>query len=208
MLEVGHLGPAVASKTLAQKTRAKRNEIFARGRCPLWMNYSNLIQIPIWLTAIETIRMMCGQSRGLLGMAFGRGESLVDGVLTTGLPVEEAFATEGMLWFPNLLAADPHLVLPFMLSGIIFLNIGNGNGKSLWQIRLSRSLKVVALAVGPLTLHVPSAMLVYWISSSLFGYLQGIILDWAMPMKKAVKPCITNRRRLMIPLKQDPPMRK
>ena len=152
-----------------------------------------LAQLPIWLTAIEAVRAMCGTRAGLLGMIL-RSENAA----TAGVPTAPSLATEGILWFPDLLVPDPQLVLPFLLSGAVFLNLtharsGVGN-QSVWQKRLHRSLMIVALALGPLTLQVPSAMLVYWISSSLLALLQAMILDRAMPMPPAIKPCDPMKR--------------
>ena len=193
MKEVGHLGPVVAQSTLLKKIRRKRREIYKRHNCSLWNGLWPLIQVPIWLTAIETLRKMCGKESGLLGMMTARfrgTESAVveTGIPTTGIPIEQSFATEGALWFPDLLAADPQMVLPFMLSGAILLNLSNAGGTTLWQKRLKRSLGLVGLALGPLTLQIPSAMLIYWISSSMLAYLQAALLDKAMPIK-AVQPC-------------------
>ena len=82
------------------------------------------------------------------------------------------------------------MILPFMLSGVILLNLTNAApaGKKLttFQRRLTNSLKIVGLAIGPLTLQVPSAMLVYWISSSFLAYTQALALDILMPVKPPV----------------------
>ncbi|KAI9697060.1 MAG: hypothetical protein M1836_005021 [Candelina mexicana] len=112
------------------------------------------------------------------------------------IPVESTFATEGAFWFPDLLVPDPHLLLPFILSGTMFTNIwlntrlqNDGTEPSVFKRRLTNSLKFVALIIGPATLQMPSAMLVYWISSSSFAMLQNLLLDWIVPLDKPVKPC-------------------
>ena len=196
MREVGHLGPVVAHEKLMWKVREKRSEIYKRWGCPLWKNFLPLIQLPIWLTVIETVRAMCGTGMGLLGSIIWSDE----GGAATWIAKEMSFATEGALWFSNLMAPDPQLLLPFMLSGAIFLNLWGttGSNQAAWQRRLSNSLKIVALAIGPLTLHVPSAMLVYWISSSLLAWMQARVLDVVMPIKKQVEPC-NPKKRLSFP---------
>ena len=193
MREVGHLGPGVAHSTLLKKTRKKRNEIYSRWGCGRWKMFLPIIQVPIWLTAIETIRKMCGTSTGLLGMiaaTFTSGKDaagLEDSAIITGVETELSFATEGALWFQDLLLPDPQMILPFMLSGTILLNLTHaaprGMKMSTFQRRLSNSLKIVGLVIGPLILHVPSAMLVYWISSSMLAYTQALVLDRVMPVK-------------------------
>ena len=193
MAETAGMGPQVAQQKLLWRMRQKRSEIYARWGCQTWKTMLPLAQLPIWLTAIEAVRAMCGTRAGLLGMIL-RSENAA----TAGVPTAPSLATEGILWFPDLLVPDPQLVLPFLLSGAVFLNLtharsGVGN-QSVWQKRLHRSLMIVALALGPLTLQVPSAMLVYWISSSLLALLQAMILDRAMPMPPAIKPCDPMKR--------------
>lgn len=183
----------LAQSILLKKTREKRNELYKRWDCPIWKTYLPLLQLPVWLTAIEAIREMCGQQSGLLGMVF---RTKIDGIAQV-LPKVDSFATEGMLWFPDLMVSDPQLILPFILSGTIYLNITRGssnNPKILpWQKGLDRSLKAVALAIGPLTLQMPSAMLLYWIASSSFAYAQASILEKVIPLKsKAVTSVKTN----------------
>ncbi|KAI9852864.1 MAG: hypothetical protein M1838_004423 [Thelocarpon superellum] len=113
------------------------------------------------------------------------------------VPIEEALATEGALWFPNLLVPDPQLILPFVLSGTLLANIilasssrrNSDTAPSSFQRRVSNALKILALAIGPATLNLPAAMLVYWTSSSLFSVAQNSLLDRAMPLQPPVKPC-------------------
>lgn len=196
--EVGHLGPVVSQSTLLKKTRQKRSEIYRRFNCGLWKGFLPLIQVPVWLFAIEALRKMCGKEAGLIGMmARWSGTGDVASLDNTALAIEPALATEGALWFPDLMVADPQMALPFMLSGAILLNLSNAGGTTLWQKRLKRSLGLVGLAIGPLTLQFPSAMLIYWISSSMLAYMQAAVLDRVMPIKPPVVPCKPRRPRGM-----------
>jgi mitochondrial inner membrane protein COX18 len=204
MREVGHLGPVVAQGTLIHKLRRKRKEIYQRWGCGLWKNYLGLAQVPVFLVTMEALRAMAGAQQGWWGMITGSGnvETDPETVLTaeglTGaalIPVESSFATEGALWFPNLLLADPQLVLPFMLSGAIMLNLFGHSTVALgrWQTRFRRSMGIVALAIGPLLIDVPSALVLYWVSSSVLAYGQSLLLERLMPIKKPVAPCKPKR---------------
>lgn len=204
MREVGHLGPVVAQNTLIRKLRKKRTEIYRRWGCGLWKNYLGLAQVPVFLITMEALRAMAGAQQGWWGMITGSGkvEAGPEAILTaaglTGtalIPVEGSFATEGSLWFPNLLVADPQLVLPFMLSGAILLNLFGHKPVALgpWQTRFRRSMGIVALAVGPIMMHVPSALVLYWVSSSMLAYGQSLLLEIMMPIKKPVTPCKPKR---------------
>lgn len=117
----------------------------------------------------------------------------------TGAPVvntflEPGFATEGALWFPDLSVSDPTLLLPFMLSASMFLNTLPSRGRDPTQVnasgrRITLILRIMALAAGPLTLQMPSAMLLYWTTSMTLGFLQNLALDAFMPMRRPIMPC-------------------
>jgi inner membrane protein COX18 len=166
-----------------------------------------LAQLPVFLATMEAIRGMAGAHQGWWGMisSFGNVEAGVEGtgavltadglVKTALVPVESAFATEGALWFPNLLLPDPQFVLPFLLSGAILVNIFGHRPAQMgvWQTRLTRNMGVVALAIGPIMLHVPSALVFYWLSSSMLAYGQSVLLERLMPIQKPVTPCQPKR---------------
>ena len=42
-------------------------------------------------------------------------------------------------------------------------------------------------------IHVPSALALYWVSSSLMAYGQALLIDWAIPIAKPVTPCEPKR---------------
>lgn len=207
MAKYGHLGPNVVEQALIKAVNKKRGELYKRWGCGAWKNYLGLLQLPVFLSVMEALRRMSGSKEGILGMLPGANAVVnvpgtADGVLTGDglvaqairIPVETSLATEGMLWFPDLLAADPHLVLPFALSATILLNVfGGPRGQDLalskWPLRLKRGIGFVALLIGPIMLHVPSALLVYWISSSGLAFIQAMVLEKVMPIKAPPKPC-------------------
>lgn len=225
------MGPAIVYRDTEADMREKRSQIYGRWGCRLWKNYLPLMQLPIWLLMVETLRGMAGTRKGLLGLmlptelvgnvneldatpelaAVGMPEAGIFAAELTGekslveavVPVEPSLATEGMLWFPDLMVADPMLLLPFMLSGTLFLNIYSGQQRGIpgvaitqGRIRLIRALGVVALAAGPLTLQMPTAMLLYWVSSGMLAYGQNLLIDYYMPIKSPVRPCEPKRRTL------------
>lgn len=117
------------------------------------------------------------------------------------VPIEPSFATEGALWFPDLLVPDPHLTLPFILSFTLLANITHvewtarklGTKPTAFRRRLGNAFKIVAIAVGPLTLSMPSAIHVYWISSSLFALGYNALMNWYSPLVAGVIPCKERR---------------
>ena len=195
------LGPVACQKLVKKQYAKKWREIVKARGIPLWKVSLNWLQLPIFLVVIETIRKMSGVGVGLLGLLVKRFKESEDvpqeGAENMPFSVEQSFANEGALWFPDLLLPDPQLILPFVLSGVLFSNIfyhevvarKASSTPSKSQQRIRNILKILALAMGPLTLQVPSAMLVYWISSSLCALGQNVFLEWYMPRPKAIIPC-------------------
>jgi len=197
-------GPAACQKLATTQLGKKGRELRKEMGVQYWKSSLSWLQLPVFLVVIESIRKMCGTHSGLLGLLIrGPGEDASREEILAGTDVgashevKQSLATEGALWFPDLLLPDPALILPFMLSGCLFANIMFHDRKAAaagikpgrWQLRFQRSVKVVALAIGPATLGVPSAMLVYWITSSVCALGQNYFLEWYLPVKPIVKPC-------------------
>ncbi|KAH6621431.1 hypothetical protein B0J18DRAFT_480991 [Chaetomium sp. MPI-SDFR-AT-0129] len=132
---------------------------------------------------------------------------------SSGYAADPTLMTGGCLWFPDLTAADPLHILPLALSVVFVLNImpntmsgirllfgardpqnpGTSDAAVLdpamkWRLRLQRSLLMVGIAVGPLTMDLPCALHLYWITSSLSGNLQAQVISTLMPLPKTVPP--------------------
>lgn len=216
--EYGAEGPEICQKKLIKELGRKSREIHRRHGIQVWKNLLSLGQLPFFLVIVETIRKMCGTHVGLLGLMTA-GVSQGDPSISEAIPleqlvaqdqgkelftVEESFGNGGVLWFPDLLVPDPSMILPFALSGSLFLNIlyqtrrNGGISESKWSRRFGNSMKVLALAIGPLTLQVPSAMLVYWISSSLWGLGQIVLMQRYFPRKAVPKPCKGREQQFLL----------
>lgn len=95
------------------------------------------------------------------------------------LGYEPSLSTGGCLWFPDLTVADPTHALPYMLSAAmvyVVLPRNLDHTRRLldptatdlsWRTRFHRALLVISLALGPLTMHLPAALHLYWITSTL-----------------------------------------
>ena len=197
-------GPAECHKLASKQLFAKGRQIRKEMGVQYWKSSLSWLQLPVFLVAIESIRKLCGTHGGLLALMMerpaetaSRDAVLQDAGNTASYELKQSLANEGALWFPDLTVPDPMLIMPFMLSGCLFANImihdrkakATGLPPGKWQLRLRRTLKIIALAIGPATLGVPSAMLVYWITSSLCALGQNVFLHWYIPGKPPVKPC-------------------
>ncbi len=228
-------GPIKCQKLVRKKLLKKCAEIYRETGTQRWKSFLGYLQVPVWLTVIETIRRMCGSREGLLGMIqsrfFGSNqdasvpneqENMLETALsepsstseglqmssTEGIdilesigkdpliPLESSMATEGALWFHNLLLPDPHLALSFILSGSLFANIlyqerrakTLGWKPSAMQRGLGNFFKIGAFAVGPLTLSFPSAIHLYLISGSVFGLANSVLLNRYLPLAMTSQP--------------------
>ena len=208
-------------KMIKKALRGKRRELYKRFGIKRWPTFAPFINFPIWLVFMETIRRMCGTHDGLLGLfAKTFNNSKGDDAEVILSPIETNFisayhepsmAIEGALWFPDLLVPDPMLILPFALSACFYATIVQQNQKIVkrtgaltkWQGRRSRISKLVVLAIGPLTLHLPSAMLVYWMASSLTTLGQTLLLDFLLPLPPAMLPSDAGQRQSQYTLGTD-----
>ncbi|KAL8901191.1 MAG: hypothetical protein Q9207_005321 [Kuettlingeria erythrocarpa] len=228
-------GPIKCQKLVRKKLLKKCAEIYRQTGTQRWKSFLGYLQIPVWLTLIETIRRMCGIREGLLGMLQSRffgsnqdatvpnerenmaetalserissfedsqmssteGVDILEGIGKDPLiPLESSLATEGALWFHNLLLPDPHMALSFILSGSLFANIlyqerrakKLGWKPSAMQRGLGNFFKIAAFAVGPLTLSFPSAIHLYLISSSIFGLANTVLLNCYLPLATTSQP--------------------
>ncbi|CAN8103356.1 unnamed protein product [Discula destructiva] len=128
------------------------------------------------------------------------------------ISVEPTFATEGCLWFPNLLESDPLHILPFALSAILVAHMIPGTSAARRELiglspvagdkhavmmgqtgkrrALQRTMLILAFAMGPITMDMPAALHLYWLSSAGFSLAVTKGLRRALPIpKNTVRPC-------------------
>ncbi|KAI6248444.1 Cytochrome c oxidase assembly protein COX18, mitochondrial [Erysiphe necator] len=190
----GDQGPQKCQKILNLKMRSKRKELFKRYNCGRWKLFIGFFQIPIFFGVIDVLRRMANIQLTSLTQMFD-AENLSDSHRIIFL--EPSLANEGILWFPNLMLADPQLTLPFILSGIFLLNTyASGKARqtlSRRQIFFRRGMGIAAICVGPLFLQVPSAILLYWISNSLLNWIQGWLVTWLIPIPEPIQPLVPKK---------------
>lgn len=101
----------------------------------------------------------------------------------------ELLSTGGMLWFPDLTAPDPYVIMP-VLSATTFLlmtEVGKdqmmasdpARGKTMVNV-----FRALAVAMVPMTMNFNSAVFVYWTTNNSFSLLQSLILKQSF-VKKA-----------------------
>ncbi|XP_055471607.1 mitochondrial inner membrane protein OXA1L [Psammomys obesus] len=90
------------------------------------------------------------------------------------LPVP-SLQTGGLWWFQDLTVSDPIYVLPLVVTATMWavLELGAETGMQSSDLQFMRNvLRVMPLAVLPVTIHFPSAVFMYWLSSNVFSLCQ------------------------------------
>ncbi|XP_054847577.1 cytochrome c oxidase assembly protein COX18, mitochondrial [Eublepharis macularius] len=140
------------------------SELYVRDNChPLKASLLIWIQIPVWVFVSIALR----------NFSIGRPTS-------EGFSIQEQLSTGGTLWFTDLTAPDPTLVLPIALG---LLNLLIVEMFVLRKTELSRFQKYstyffrgMAILMVPIAATVPSAMALYWVSSSFVGLSHNLLL--------------------------------
>ena len=177
--------------------------------CQHWKLWLGFTKFPVWYVMMETIRRMTGTEEGVIGLVrstMGRRDH--SGFLEPSALMDPSLAAEGLLWFSNLQRADPYLILPFILSATLIIRARRRYGSSLvvfeprmeditkeyakdpevpnlrkHELRRQRIAAILALAAGPATLQIPSAMLLYWITTSVCEISTALLLQKWMPVR-------------------------
>ncbi|KAK4175656.1 hypothetical protein QBC36DRAFT_331073 [Triangularia setosa] len=129
------------------------------------------------------------------------GQNIVSTAATTAPP-----AMEGILWIPDLALADPYHILPFALSAALVANAMPRDrkqwGKLLgtmpidtddrmpWKAQFRQRLMLTGMrmnllfsvVVGPLTMGLPAAMHLYWITTTLVSPILRYLVNWLRPV--------------------------
>lgn len=101
----------------------------------------------------------------------------------------ELLSTGGMLWFPDLTAPDPYVIMP-VLSATTFLLMTEVGKDQMMASDPARGqtmvnvFRALAVAMVPLTMNFNSAVFVYWTTNNSFSLMQSLLLKQSF-VKKA-----------------------
>ncbi|KAG0032093.1 Mitochondrial inner membrane protein oxa1l [Podila clonocystis] len=125
---------------------AQTQELFAKNDCnPIKSLILPLIQAPVMISFYLALRDMAN------------------------LPVPQ-FKDGGVSWFTDLTIADPTYVLPVAssLGFLAIMELGSEAGGVAQPKAMKNVMRVMAVAMVPLTMNFPSAIFVYWLTSNAF----------------------------------------
>ncbi|RJE23703.1 inner membrane protein Cox18 [Aspergillus sclerotialis] len=189
--------PEAAMKYLVVNVKNKQKQFKQEFNIYRYWKAANLIQLPVWLAFMDSVRNMCGDDRGFwpfLNSVLQNWRSPGEIYQTIGPGVEPSLATEGALWFPDLLAADPTGVLPLLLTASVITNIRigwktrpnreiaelplNEFRNEVFKVALKHFLYGLAIYLGYAASHgMPAAFMIYWLGSTNLATLQTYFLD-------------------------------
>lgn len=166
----------------AKETRKRQKKLFQEHGVQLYKNFFlPAAQVPLWVCMSLTFRNLSGWSTW---------DSLAN------KPLDSSLYNEGALWFADLTTLDPLHVFPIAIGVIALLNV-EWTFKTFQLMKppgrrrafrptifdslanLSRMGVVFLMAI---SLHAPTALTLYWLSSQVFSLCQNVILDLAFPL--------------------------
>ncbi|XP_068098042.1 mitochondrial inner membrane protein OXA1L [Hyperolius riggenbachi] len=113
------------------------------------------------------------------------------------LPVP-SMQTGGLWWFSDLTIADPFYILPVVTTCTMWavLELGAESGVDNPNLRVMKTVfRVMPLIIFPITMHFPTAVFTYWVTSNLFSIAQVTFLKI---------PSVREKLRIPQRIKHDP----
>ncbi|XP_002119790.2 cytochrome c oxidase assembly protein COX18, mitochondrial-like [Ciona intestinalis] len=143
------------------------------------------VQIPLWVSMSVAMRHLT------LNLQFTPPSDQL-------LIVASQLSTEGCLWFVDLCSVDPHVILPFLLCAVNLSIIEIHRGGRNELIGLNKAfvyfMRTIAVILLPVASQMPAGVVMYWLSSSVYGALQALVLK-SHRFKKLVRIPISQNDR-------------
>lgn len=220
-----NMKPDQASRELHRAMNKKITVLRKEWKIPRSYVLIGWVQMPIWLCFMEGIRNICGVNMGLLRYLVPASSE--SGIPSFDLPgAEPSLATEGALWFPDLLAGDPTGLLPVMLGLTILTNVRLGfptataaeasdqNKLQMWVTSGFISMKSFLthflapyIAFSAYMSGMPAGMMLYWIVSTNTAMLQNKFLDHYLFVSKPLEALPKMHVRVLEPGETPPPIK-
>lgn len=163
-----------------KETRRRQKRLFRDHGVPLYKNlFLPAAQIPLWVCMSLTFRNLSG---------WASWDSLAN------RPLDAALHHEGALWFADLTAADPVHMFPLAVGIVALVNV-EWTFRTLNLVRSGRKLlrptvtdsmanvsRMAVVFLMAISLHAPTALTLYWLSSQVFSLVQNVMLDIFLPL--------------------------
>lgn len=151
--------------TYLKNIRRLVSELYVRDNChPFKATVLVWVQLPMWVFISVALR----------NLSTGATHS------DAGISVQDQLAAGGTLWFPDLTAVDSTWILPVSVGVVNLLIVEifalQKIGKSRFQMYVTNFVRAVSVLMVPVAATVPSALVLYWLCSSLMGLSQNLLL--------------------------------
>lgn len=167
----------------SKETRKRQKRLFKEHGVQLWKNMLlPVAQVPLWVAMLITFRNLSG---------WLTWDAL------SNKPLDPALYNEGLWWFQDLTVLDPYHIFPLAVGVVALVNV-EWTFKTIEMMRptasrarvlratltdsmanVSRMAVVFLMAI---SLHAPTALTLYWLSSQVFSLVQNVFLDLVIPM--------------------------
>lgn len=174
----------------AKEVRKRQKKLFRDHGVQLYKNmFLPAAQIPLWVCMSITFRNLSGWSSW---------------DVLSNKPLDPSLYTEGILWFGDLTVLDSLHIFPLALGAVALIN-AEWTFKTLDLMKeytpkrairttftdsLANVSRMTVVFLMAISLHAPSALTLYWLSSQLFSLVQNVFLDLVFPAS------FTPKRRL------------
>lgn len=190
--------PFQATSYVLGGMKKRKKELYQIWHISGWYRYTAVLALPFWLLMMDSLRGMCGMTYIL--------SSIIPQADAASATKEPSLATEGAFWFPDLLAGDPTGTLPAMLAASILFNIRTGwavspvnrladlpnlqmyLGMFSWGMRIFLQLFAINVGYACYVQDMPTALLIYWITSSTVASVYAFLLNKFLSLKPPLKP--------------------
>ena len=158
--------PEEVNREFRIAARSHIKDIYKREKCnPLKLYVLPWAQLPLWIVVSLALRNISGFfPREAIGKSFCHPDLL----------------TGGFSWISDLSSSDPYYILPAIIGIANLLNIEMNSLRrreaSKWQVIITRIFRTLTIAMVFFASQVPSAMSLYWATSSSYGLVQNLAL--------------------------------
>lgn len=165
-----------------KETRKRQKKLFRDHGVQLYKNlFLPAAQIPLWVCMSLTFRNLSGWSTW---------DSLAN------KPLDASLYHEGILWFTDLTTSDPLHIFPLAVGIVALVNVEwtfktfnlmrAGSRRSNLRPTLTDSManvsRMAVVFLMAISLHAPTALTLYWLSSQVFSLVQNVFLDLFLPI--------------------------
>lgn len=178
----------------AKEVRKRQKKLFKVNGVQLYKNmFLPAAQIPLWVCMSITFRNLSGWSTW---------------DVLSNKPLDASLYNEGALWFSDLTALDPYHIFPLALGAVALVN-AEWTFKTLDLMKeytpkrairttftdsLANVSRMTVVFLMAISLHAPTALTLYWLSSQVFSLIQNVFLDLVFPASFTPKRRLDQRK--------------